>query len=127
MPWRFPSCVGPPVPQERTVSSPAMPATLPKLDAEELIDDQALTVAGQDAFGLNDFVIELVALCEQTALPANVALFGAWGPARAALPTCSSKHSRTGTAPPWPSRASTRSSTRASPCAATYSHSSPRR
>jgi hypothetical protein len=64
---------------------PAMPATLPGLDAEELIDDQALTAAGQDAFGLNDFVTELVALCEQTALPANVALFGAWGSGKSSL------------------------------------------
>jgi hypothetical protein len=55
------------------------------LSAEELIDDRALSGAGQDAFGLNDFVTELVAVCEQTTLPANVALFGAWGSGKSSL------------------------------------------
>ncbi len=58
---------------------------LAALQADELIDDQALSAAGDDAFRLTDFVTELVALCEQTALAANIALFAAWGSGKSSL------------------------------------------
>jgi KAP family P-loop domain len=59
--------------------------TIEPLLAEELIDDRALQAAGDDAFRLTDFVAELVALCETTTLPANIALFGAWGSGKSSL------------------------------------------
>jgi KAP family P-loop domain len=59
-----------------------LPATL---IADELIDDQALSTASDDAFRLTDFVTELVAVCERTTLPVNVALFGAWGSGKSSL------------------------------------------
>ncbi len=52
---------------------------------EELIDDRALKAGGDDAFRLTDFVAELTALCETTTLPANIALFGAWGSGKSSL------------------------------------------
>lgn len=58
---------------------------LEPLSAEELIDDRALRAASDDAFRLTDFVAELVALCQTTTLPANVALFGAWGSGKSSL------------------------------------------
>jgi KAP family P-loop domain len=58
---------------------------LAALVAGELIDDQALVSAGEDAFRLTDFVTELVAVCERTTLPVNVALFGAWGSGKSSL------------------------------------------
>jgi hypothetical protein len=55
------------------------------LQSGELIDDEALTRAGDDAFRLGDFVDELVALCERASAPVNVALFGAWGSGKSSL------------------------------------------
>ncbi len=62
-----------------------MSAAPPPLAAGELIDDQALTAAGDDAFRLGDFVTELVALCERAGPPVNVGLFGAWGSGKSSL------------------------------------------
>jgi hypothetical protein len=66
------------------VTDGAEPEPAP-LIAEELIDDRALTAAGDDAFRLADFVTELVDLCEETSLPANIALFGPWGSGKSSL------------------------------------------
>jgi hypothetical protein len=58
---------------------------LEPLQSGELIDDEALTQAGEDAFRLGDFVDGLVALCERASAPVNVALFGAWGSGKSSL------------------------------------------
>ena len=57
----------------------------PPLVADELVDDRALRAVDDDAFRLTDFAQELVALCESTSLPANIALFAPWGSGKSSL------------------------------------------
>lgn len=53
--------------------------------AEELIDDRALEDAEQDLLHHKDIVDELEQLVCATEVPANVALYGAWGSGKSSL------------------------------------------